>query len=68
MSLISRKICSECGSEDVALVEPNSGLWMCKECQYTGHGFFEKEAIGRTHVNADIGNVELKKTKTRRRK
>ena len=66
MSIISKKICPECGSEDVALVEPNSGLWMCKECQYTGHHFIEKEIIGRRssldkEIEDDIRRVRRRK-------
>jgi len=72
MSIISKKACPECGSEDVMIVEPNSGLWMCKECQYTGHHFIDKEIIGRTQSNMEIGDMgdvrKTKVTKVRRRK
>ena len=67
MSIISKKACPECGSEDVALVEPNSGLWMCKECRHTGYHFIDKEIIGRTQAGFDTDDV-VKKSKVRRRK
>jgi len=32
------KICPRCGSEDVIWILPNDeSLWICKECDYTGH-------------------------------
>jgi transposase-like protein len=45
--MITKKVCPQCGSEDVALVGSNSRQWMCKSCGFTGNTFVDKEIIGR---------------------
>lgn len=44
--MITRKICPECGSEDVRPIG-NTDQWMCNECGYSGEKFNEEAVIGR---------------------
>ena len=45
--MITRKICPNCGSEDVFMIAGGViGNWMCKKCGYTG-AILEKEILGR---------------------
>jgi ribosomal protein L37AE/L43A len=44
--MITRKICPNCGSEDVFMISGGiTGTWKCKNCGHTG-AVFEKEIIG----------------------
>jgi len=46
MDMITKKICPNCGSEDVYMIAGGmTGTWMCKKCGHVGP-VFEKEIIG----------------------
>ena len=48
MSMMTRKFCPQCGSEEVALAAGGlTGTYVCKKCGYVGI-FPEKEFIDRT--------------------
>ena len=45
--MITKKICMNCGSEDVHLVAGGvTGQWVCKNCGYVG-SVLEKEILGK---------------------
>jgi DNA-directed RNA polymerase subunit M/transcription elongation factor TFIIS len=56
MSLLSKKFCSNCGSEDMMLAAGGTtGNWVCKQCGHMGPAL-EKVIIGK-----EIKNKEKKK-------
>ena len=45
--MITKKICPNCGSDDVTMVAGGiTGNWMCKRCGYQG-SVLEKEIVGK---------------------
>ena len=44
MSLITKKICPECESDEIVVID-RSGIWMCKSCGYSGRNFNDGDII-----------------------
>lgn len=70
--MIGKKFCPNCGSEDVDLAGGGvMGIWICRECGYSGSIFPEKPFIGgetREISEEDIQSINPKRVKKTRRK
>ena len=53
MTSITKKICPNCGTEDVTMIAGGiTGNWMCKNCGYRG-SVLEKEIFGKEQRTKD---------------
>lgn len=45
--MISKKVCPNCGSTNVALIGSGPNSFKCKQCGFSGKGFIDKVFVER---------------------
>ncbi|MEI6731391.1 MAG: hypothetical protein WCK90_01790 [archaeon] len=56
--MIGKRTCPECDSDDVTAVE-GSGIFMCKQCGYSGTNFPENVSVSHYGEEIDEGDEDL---------
>ncbi len=74
--MISKKICPNCGSEEVIpVVGSVAGSWLCKECRFSGSEFVDQPIIGleremKDNLTGDLSMIRkdiIKKTSAKKK-
>lgn len=57
--MIGRKFCPNCESEDIEMVAGGiTGIWMCRECGFSGASFPERVPIAEDEDHDDFDDME----------